>query len=101
MIAVTDGILFLIKAGKHSGGYVLRTVVTFLAIFPMVAYPRFAPWIFGAVASARFFATGLKYRLRSLRPAEELPIAWPSAAARPGRELQRAVRLITEPPPAP
>jgi hypothetical protein len=45
----------------------LQAVVTFLAIFPMVAYPRFAPLIFGAVASAGFFATGLKYRLRSLR----------------------------------
>jgi serine/threonine-protein kinase len=33
----------------------------------MAAYPRFAPIIFGAVASACFLVTGLKYRLRRLR----------------------------------
>jgi serine/threonine-protein kinase len=67
MIAVTNGMLLLIKGGILSGGYYLQAALTFLAIFPMVAYPRFAPMIFGAVASACFFATGLKYRLRSLR----------------------------------
>jgi serine/threonine-protein kinase len=67
MIAVTNGMLFLIKGGMLSGGYYLQAALTFLAIFPMVAYPRFAPLIFGSVAAACFLATGLKYRLRSLR----------------------------------
>jgi eukaryotic-like serine/threonine-protein kinase len=67
MIAVTNGMLFMIKGGILSGGYYLQAALTFLAIFPMTAYPRFAPMIFGAVASGCFFATGLKYRLRSLR----------------------------------
>src|SRR5262245_54154345 len=67
MIAVTNGILFLIKGSILSDGYYLQAALTFLAIFPMAAYPRFAPLIFGVVASGCFFATGLKYRLRSLR----------------------------------
>jgi serine/threonine-protein kinase len=67
MIAVTNGMLFMIKAGILSGGYYLQAALTFLAIFPMVAFPRFAPLIFGVIAAACFFVTGLKYRLRQLR----------------------------------
>jgi eukaryotic-like serine/threonine-protein kinase len=50
-----------------SGGYYLQAALTFLAIFPMVWFPRFAPIIFGVVASSCFFVTGWKYRLRRLR----------------------------------
>ena len=57
----------MIKAGILSGDYYLQAALTFLTIFPMAAFPRFAPLIFGVVASACFFVTGLKYRLRSLR----------------------------------
>jgi eukaryotic-like serine/threonine-protein kinase len=67
MIAVTNGMLFMIKGGILSGGYYLQAAATFLAIFPMAAFPRFAPMIFGVIGSACFFATGMKYRLRSLR----------------------------------
>jgi eukaryotic-like serine/threonine-protein kinase len=67
MIAVTNGMLFMIKGGILSGGYYLQAAVTFLSIFPMAAFPRFAPMIFGIIVSACFFATGMKYRLRSLR----------------------------------
>jgi eukaryotic-like serine/threonine-protein kinase len=67
MIAVTNGMLFMIKAGILSGDYYPQAAVTFLAVFPMVWFPRFAPMIFGLVASACFFVTGLKYRLRRLR----------------------------------
>jgi hypothetical protein len=67
MIAVTNGTMFMIKAGILSGDYYPQAAVTFLAIFPMVWFPRFAPLIFGLVASACFFVTGLKYRLRRLR----------------------------------
>jgi hypothetical protein len=67
MIAVTNGMLFMIKGGILSGGYYLQAALTFLAIFPMAAFPRFAPIIFGVVAAACFFATGMKYRLRRLR----------------------------------
>ena len=68
MLAVTNGMLFLIKAGILSG----------LLLPPgrppsswrssrWPAFPRFAPVIFGVVAAACFFVTGLKYRLRRLR----------------------------------
>jgi eukaryotic-like serine/threonine-protein kinase len=67
MIAVTNGMLFMIKAGILSGDYYPQAAVTFLTVFPMAMFPRFAPLIFGVVASACFFVTGLKYRLRRLR----------------------------------
>jgi eukaryotic-like serine/threonine-protein kinase len=67
MIAVTNGMLFMIKAGILSGDYYPQAALTFLAVFPMAFLPRFAPLIFGVVASACFFVTGLKYRLRRLR----------------------------------
>ena len=73
MIAVTNGMLFMIKGGILSGGYYVQAACTFLAIFPMAAFPRFAPIIFGAVASACFFATGIKYRLRHLHAARLNP----------------------------
>jgi eukaryotic-like serine/threonine-protein kinase len=69
MFAVTNGALFIIKAGVLSGDYYVQAALTFLAIFPMVMFPRFAPLIFGIVAAACFFVTGLKYRLRRLRSA--------------------------------
>jgi serine/threonine-protein kinase len=67
MLCVTNGMLFMIKAGILSGGYYLQAAATFLAILPMVAFPRFAPLIFGVVAAACFFLTGLKYRRRGPR----------------------------------
>jgi serine/threonine-protein kinase len=67
MIAVTNGMLFMIKAGILSGDYYPQAAVTFMTVVPMALFPRFAPLIFGVVASACFFVTGLKYRLRRLR----------------------------------
>jgi len=66
MIAVTNSMLFMIKGGILSGSFYLQAAATFLCIFPMTLIPRFAPIIFGVVASAGFFVTGLKYRLRQL-----------------------------------
>ena len=75
MIAVTNGMLFMIKAGILSGDYYPQAALTFLAVFPMALFPRFAPIIFGVVASACFFVTGLKYRLRRLRSSLKGPIS--------------------------
>jgi eukaryotic-like serine/threonine-protein kinase len=69
MIAVTNGMLFMIKAGILSGDYYPQAALTFMAVVPMAHFPRFAPLIFGVVASTCFFVTGLKYRLRRLRSA--------------------------------
>jgi hypothetical protein len=67
MIAVTNGMLFLIKGGILSGSYYVQAALTLLAILPMARFPRFAPIIFGLVAASCFLATGLKYHVRHLR----------------------------------
>jgi serine/threonine-protein kinase len=67
MIAVTNGMLFMTKAGILSGFYYFQAAAVFLAVFPMAWFPRFAPIIFGVVAGGCFFVTGLKYRLRRRR----------------------------------
>ncbi|MDR3619465.1 MAG: serine/threonine-protein kinase [Paludisphaera borealis] len=67
MIAVTNGMLFMTKAGILSGFYYFQAAAVFLAVFPMAWYPRYAPIIFGVVAGACFFVTGLKYKLRRQR----------------------------------
>jgi eukaryotic-like serine/threonine-protein kinase len=67
MLAVTNGMLFLIKGGILSGEFYLYGALTFLAVVPMARFPRFAPLIFGFVSALCFFVTGLKYHLRHLR----------------------------------
>ncbi len=69
MIAVTNGMLFMVKGGILSGAYYLQAVAVFLAIPLMVWLPRFAPLIFGVIAAACFFVTGWKYKLRRQRSA--------------------------------
>jgi serine/threonine-protein kinase len=70
MIAVTNGMLFMVKAGILSGFYYFQAAAVFLTIWPMTHFPRFAPLIFGTVASACFLVTGLKYRVRRQRANE-------------------------------
>ena len=67
MIAVTNGMLFMTKAGILSGFYYFQAAAVFLAVFPMARFPRYAPIIFGLVAGVCFFVTGLKYKLRKQR----------------------------------
>jgi len=67
MIAVTNGMLFMIKGGILSGAYYAQALAAFLAVIPMALFPRFAPAIFGVVAALCFFSTGIKYHLRHLR----------------------------------
>jgi eukaryotic-like serine/threonine-protein kinase len=64
LIAVTNGMLFMVKAGILSGFYYFQAAAVFLAILPMAYFPRFAPLIFGLVAAACFLISGLKYRNR-------------------------------------
>ncbi|MBX6315701.1 MAG: serine/threonine protein kinase, partial [Isosphaeraceae bacterium] len=71
MLAVTNGMLFLIKAGILSGVFYLYAAATFLTLIPMALFPRAGPLLFGLVSAVCFFATGLKYHLRrrrALRP---------------------------------
>jgi serine/threonine-protein kinase len=69
MIAVINGVLFMVKGGILSGAYYLQAAAVFLAIPFMAWFPRFAPLIFGGVASACFFVTGWKYKVRRQRSA--------------------------------
>ncbi|WP_165225015.1 serine/threonine-protein kinase [Aquisphaera insulae] len=64
MVAVTNSMLFMVKAGILSGVYYLQAAALILSIFPIVWFPRFGPMIFGVVAAACFWITGMKYRLR-------------------------------------
>jgi serine/threonine-protein kinase len=64
MVAVTNSMLFMVKAGILSGFYYLQAAALILVLFPMVWFPRFAPLLFGAVAAACFLVTGIKYRRR-------------------------------------
>ena len=67
MLAITNGMLFMIKAGILSGTFYFYAALLFLAIFPMAAFPRFGPMIFALASAVGFFATGLQYHLRRLR----------------------------------
>jgi serine/threonine-protein kinase len=69
MIAVTNGMLFMVKGGILSGAFYLQAAAVFLTIPFLVWFPRFAPLIFGVVAAACFFITGWKYKLRRQRSA--------------------------------
>ena len=69
MIALTNGMLFLVKAGILSGIFYLYGIITFAAIVPMALFPKVAASIFGLVSAACFFGTGLKYHLRRRRAA--------------------------------
>lgn len=64
VLGITNGMLFLIKGGILSGAFYFQALATFLAIIPMVWFPRFAPIIFGGVSAACFFLTGLRAHLR-------------------------------------
>jgi serine/threonine-protein kinase len=67
MIAVTNGMLFMVKGGILSGTFYLQAAFVFLSVIPMALFPGVAPLIFGLVAASCFFATGLKYHLRRHR----------------------------------
>jgi hypothetical protein len=47
MFAVTNDMLFKIKAGILSGDYYPQAALTFLAVFPMAKFPRFPVHFWG------------------------------------------------------
>jgi serine/threonine-protein kinase len=76
ILAVTNGMLFMIKGGILSGTFYLQAAAVFASMLPMVLFPRFAPLIFGTIAASCFFLTGLQAflkRRRTRRSAELLP----------------------------
>jgi serine/threonine-protein kinase len=66
-LAITNGMLFMIKGGILCGAFYLYALLTFLAIFPIVWYPRLGPMLLALPSALGFFATGLEYHRRLLR----------------------------------
>jgi serine/threonine-protein kinase len=66
-LAITNGMLFMIKGGILSGAFYLYAALVFLAIFPIVWFPRFGPLLLALPSAFGFFATGLQYHLRRVR----------------------------------
>jgi serine/threonine-protein kinase len=69
MLAVTNGMLLLIKGGILSGEFYPYAAAVFLTMVPMALFPAAGIALFGLVSAACFFATGLRYRLRAGRAA--------------------------------
>ena len=67
VLAITNGMLFMIKGGILSGSYYIQAAVVFATIFPVVWFPKAGPMIFGVTAAACFFVTGLRSTLRLRR----------------------------------
>ena len=67
ILAITNGMLFMIKGGVLSGSYYIQAAAVFATIVPLVWFPRAGPMIFGVTAAACFFITGLRSTLRLRR----------------------------------
>lgn len=75
VLAVANGMLFVVKAGFLSGEFYAYAALVFAAIPPMVYLPGWAPLILGTASAFGFFATGLKYYLRGIRARRSAPEA--------------------------
>ena len=58
VLAITNGMLFMIKGGILSGAFYLYAGLVFLAIFPMVWFPRFGPLILALPVRHRLLRDG-------------------------------------------
>ena len=64
LLAVTAGMVFLVKAGILSGSFYIQAVILFLTAIVMAVFPMMALSIFGVVSASCFFFAGLKYYRR-------------------------------------
>ena len=64
LLAVTAGMVFLVKAGMLSGSFYIPAVILFLTSIVMTLYPPIALTLFGFVSAGCFFFSGLKYYRR-------------------------------------
>ncbi|MCA9214558.1 MAG: serine/threonine protein kinase [Planctomycetales bacterium] len=67
ILALSSGMVFLVKAGILSGTFYFYAVVLFLTALPMAAFPDYSHFIFGVVSAACFFFPGWKYHRQRLR----------------------------------
>ena len=64
LLAVTAGMVFLVKAGILSGSFYIQAVILFLTAIVMAILPKVALTIFGVVSASCFYFAGLKYYRR-------------------------------------
>ena len=67
LLAITNGMLFLVKAGILSGEFYVHAAVVFLTLIPAALCPPIAIPAFALASAGCFFVTGLKYHRRHLR----------------------------------
>jgi len=74
LLAVTAGMVFLVKAGILSGSFYIQAAILFLTAIVMAVFPKIALTIFGVVSASCFYFAGLKYyRRRKTTQASQLP----------------------------
>ena len=64
LLAVTAGMVFLVKAGILSGSFYIQAVILFITAIVMAILTKMALSIFGVVSASCFFFAGLKYYRR-------------------------------------
>ena len=64
LFGLTNGMLFIIKAGVLSGEFYAYGVLTILTVIPGILYPRIALPLFALVSALGFVVPGWKYRRR-------------------------------------
>ena len=64
LLAVTAGMVFLVKAGILSGSFYIQAVILFATAIVMAVFTKMALSIFGVVSASCFFFAGLKYYRR-------------------------------------
>ncbi len=67
VLALTSGMIFLIKASILTGAFYIQAVILFLLTFPMALWPQWGVLMFGFVSGACFLVPGWKYHRQRLR----------------------------------
>lgn len=67
VLALSSGMVFLVKAGILSGSFYLQAVALFACSVVMAAWPDYGLTIFGVVSGLSFFLPGWKYHRQRYR----------------------------------
>jgi len=67
VLAITSGMVFLIKAGILTGTFYVQAAALFLTAIPMAIWPEYGLVLFGLVSGVCFFVPGWQYHVRRLR----------------------------------
>jgi hypothetical protein len=67
VLALSSGMVFLVKAGILSGSFYLQAAALFATSIIMAAWPDYGLTVFGIVSGLSFFLPGLKYHRQRYR----------------------------------